>query len=349
MFVVNKPYLFNKDLFLERVNTILDSGVWGNGGYFQTFLENHISEKLGCQYTLAVSNATIGLMMSAKAMGGKRCLMPSFTFSAAAGACRWLDIDIVYGDIDKYYGLDAKEIYSRKEFDFVMPANLFGNVCNSLVMNNPYPTIFDNAHAMGVIGDNGYVGSKETISVFSGHPLKFCGGSEIGVITCNDRDLAGKIKEIRNFGFMLNSGAREGELGSSGINGKCSEIAAAMYLTQLEYMEEIREHYKTIHQTYEKLLPNIIKRKNAGVSNYSYVVCETANRDRVIQKLNDRGVYPRTYFTPLHTTKPYKDKINLPCTMRISSDIITLPTGLTINVSDVEYICRIINGVLKNG
>ena len=366
-FVVGKPKLINKSLFMKRVEDIIDSQVWSNNGPYVKKLEDALSEYFGVDHVIAVNNATIGLQLALE--GCKHyynwlyelekeqtltCLVPSFTFIATVSALVNTGIMPLYGDIDNDYCLDVKELEDglEPEYDMVMPVNVFGNLCDrEFNMDMLRPTVFDNAHSTGVYNESesAYVGADCMLGVSSLHCTKILSGFEGGFITCADSDTATYIRELRNFGYQINSGVREGNvIHLSGTNAKMSEIQAAMALTQLENIQEIQEVYFNNHKEYERLLPDIIKPKNNNFSNYSYVIGELDNRDRIIDELNKDNIFPRSYFKPVHHMEAYRQNVSLPNTERIAQRIIAFPTGLDISKKDIEFICDKVNKAIIN-
>lgn len=365
VFNVGVPKAFNKALMLKRIDEILSGSSWGNNGYYVQAVEDYIKEYVGCNDAVLVSNATDGLELSIRAhlktfdflkdfdLDELTCLMPSFTFVAAASVCKRLGIGVTYGDITKDFCLDPKSLEGIPEWDFIIPASLFGNqLDNSFYGENTYPTIVDNAHSLGCFNEplSCYVGNDCEAGVFSLHSTKLGGSGEAGIITCKSTETADYIREMRSFGYGK-SDDREGRVDSVGGNFKVTEVQAALALTQLENIQEIQEHYFNVHQEYERLLPNLIKQKNNMFSNWSYVVVQVdaRKRDSIISRMNQDGIFPRTYFKPLHHMSVYKENINLPMTDKISSEIMCLPTGLTISLEDVQYISRSLANAIKEG
>lgn len=347
-YYVGKPKLFNRDLLFKRIQDILDSSIWTNNGQYVEAAESYLEEYLGAKHVIMVSNATVGLEMALSLYSdpGRVCSLPSFTFVATVLAAKRAGFSIQYHDIDDHYLIDDSNVPID---NVLIPCNLFGNIKTSL--NHLGQTVFDNAHALSVCNqDSGqYAGSDCTLSVFSLHSTKVCGVGEGGFITTFEDGIAEYLREFRNFGYIPGSGAREGLLGwVEGTNAKMSEFQAAIALTQLENLQEIIEYYFNIHKEYERLLPDLIKPKNTMFSNFSYVVAELGNRDRIIEELNKSNIFPRSYFTPLHQVPAHYQDVFLPNTERIAKKIMCLPTGLTIQMSDVKFICSKIREAQKN-
>lgn len=360
-YVVGRPYLLNKELFFKRAEEIIDSHKWGNNGRYVLELEEYIKEYLGCNHVIAVSNASIAIEFALEeikrrlAYKNRRltCLVPSFTFVSTISAIKRAGIDIKYTDIDDYYCISEKDILN-KSWDFILPVNLFGNLPCKEAYQYWYTTVVDAAHSLGVYHESAgaYVGADTNISAFSLHSTKIGGSGECGFITCEDSATAEYMRQLRNFGYDTNSGKREGNVVSVGTNAKISEMQAALALTQLESLQEIQNHYYEVYQEYKRCLDGlgIFKEKNNYFSNYSYIVLEVdpLKRDRIVDELAIDNIFARTYFTPVHTFEPYKQDVDLPNTERVAKSIICMPTGLTVQKKDVQFICttlrRLING-----
>ena len=78
-----KPYV--TDEVKARVCEVLDSGHLTEGGVTRE-LEEAIKNYIGCNYTIAVSNCTVGLEIALKAVGvgpGDEVIVPGYTFMAS--------------------------------------------------------------------------------------------------------------------------------------------------------------------------------------------------------------------------------------------------------------------------
>lgn len=364
-YVIGRPRILNRELFLKRVEDILDSNIYSNSGQYEILAEQEICDFLECKHAIMVSNATLGLEIVLQTLvdrfqiGGQRlkALVPSFTFIASVSSLLRLGIDPVFADIDNDYCMDFYDAQAKvKQADIILPVNLFGNLAQEDLkyLGTYQETVFDCAQSMGCFNDveQKYSGDYGLASIFSFHSTKiFSACGEGGVITTNNDDLAEKVRELKNFGYKRNSGLREGLIVTQGAtNCKIPELMCASILTQLESRESILEHYFNIHQRYKLWLGDLIKDKNCYFSNYSYVIAELDNRDRIIEQLNKSNIFPRTYFSPIHLMKPFKKYSNGPLenTERIAKRIMALPTGLTISIEDVDFICNRLLEAIKD-
>ncbi len=351
MLVIGKPLILNKELFLKRVEDILDSGIFSNNGPYTEYLESFLKEYLGVKYVVAVNNATSALDICLAFLKTKhpfgQIVVPSFTFVASVHSIVRAGFEPVFADIDDNFCLDMESVDARVNPSTVaiMPVNLFGNY------NNPanfarYRDLFiinDSAQAFGVFleEEDQYAGTFGNCEIMSFHPTKLAGGFEGGIITTNNSEIAEFAIQYRNFGFTPNAGP-QGEIGPIiGTNYKINEIQSCAILTQIENLEEIQSHYYDCFAAYRRLLPDWIKliQPNVYFSNFSYIVAKVHPklRDGLVNYLYSAGIFARTYFSPIHRSKPYAERfghLELPNTDKLASECFCLPTGLHITPED---------------
>src|SRR5262249_16733640 len=156
----------------------------------------------------------------------------------------------------------------------------------------------------------------------------------------NNDGLAQQARLMRNFGFTSYD-----HVASLGINGKMSEVCAAMGLTNLESMDEFIAVNQRNYQQYAEELAGLtgitlVANDEQEKCNYQYVVLEIdmdqtiVSRDELLQVLYSEKVLARRYFYPgCHRMAPYKTTLTgrqLPETERISERVLSLPTGTSL-------------------
>jgi dTDP-4-amino-4,6-dideoxygalactose transaminase len=205
------------------------------------------------------------------------------------------------------------------------------------------------------------IGNFGLAEVFSFHATKFVNSGEGGAVVTNDDDLASRIRLMKNFGFA----AGYDNVIHIGINGKLSEMAAALGITNLEAMEEIISVNRRNHIAYRKGLARIpgvslVAYDDSERSNYQYVVVELdetqagLSRDQLVRLLHAERVLARRYFFPgCHRMQPYRSyfphaNLLLPNTERIAGQVIVLPTGTAVGPAEIQIICDIIRFAVAN-
>lgn len=345
---VGRPNVLNRDLFLSRVNQILDSKQFSNNGPFVTELEKRVASYLQVKHCIAVTNATIGLELVLSAMNlSGQVITPSFTFIATANAISRVGLEPVFCDVADNGLIDPSKVESLISSDTkaILAVNSYGNVCDVVSLEaiarlNGLKLIFDSAHGLGVSNNGQKVGGFGDAEVFSLHATKFITGFEGGLITTNNDVLANKLKLVRNFGF---TGYEKIEC--QGTNAKLSEIHAAMALTNLEHIDEIVQHNKRNYEAYKSSLPSefsLLEFPESVDSNFQYIVTRTAPvcRDFVVEYLHENQILVRKYFSPgAHMHVPYNKKTyHLPVTDAWSNSVICFPTGQDIDVEIIKEI-----------
>lgn len=352
-FVVGKPNVLNRELFLERVKQVLDTAIHTNDGPFVRQLEGLVQELLAVPYCLAVANATqaLELLLESVAIDGE-VIVPSFTFVATVHAVVRSNLTPVFCDVDSRGLIDCDHleqlISSRTRC--ILPVNVYGNVCDisrlkEIADKHKLALIYDSAHALGVKTGGLAVGGFGDAEVFSLHATKFISGFEGGLITTRSPELAASLKMARNFGFVDYDAVE-----SMGTNAKLSEIQAAMALTNLECMPEIIAHNRQIFDIYKQALQPplyLIEPSPAEESNFQYVPvrCPAAFRDAIVKSLMADGILARRYFFPgVHRMKAYQHmQVVLPQTDILANSVICLPTGRAISTDDAQLIASAAN------
>ena len=166
------------------------------------------------------------------------------TFIATAHALQWQQITPVFCDIDpRTHTLDPAP---RRGADHAAH-HAASSACTSgagratcealdeIADRRGLTLMFDAAHAFGCTHGGRMIGGFGAAEVFSFHATKFFNTLEGGAVVTNDDQLARKIRLMKNFGF-----AGYDNVIYIGTNGKMTEAAAAMGLTSLESLEDVR-------------------------------------------------------------------------------------------------------------
>ena len=171
---------------------------------------------------------------------------------------------------------------------------------------------------------------------------------EGGALFCYDEQLRHKMFYSHNFGH---NGPLE--FHGLGINGKISELQAAMGLAVLPHMNEIIESRKKVVDFYDQnldfsRLQGLKIRENTNW-NYSYypVVFETEEVLLKVQSaLNQEKIFPRRYFYPSLNTIDYTKGTSMPISKSRASRVLCLPLAYGMQETDLNKICEIINAYL---
>jgi len=365
---VGRPNIGSRQKFSSRLNDILDRRWLTNDGPYVSEFEQRIIELTGVKHCIVTCNATIALEIAIRALGLKgEVILPSFTFIATAHALQWQEITPVFCDIDpQSHTIDPEAIERliKPETTGILAVNLWGRHCDiaaleEIAERHGLKLLFDSAHAFGCSYKGRMIGGFGDAEVFSFHATKFLNSMEGGAVVTDDDELAQRTRLMRNFGFTSYD-----QVASLGINGKMSEVCAAMGVTNLESMNDFIAVNHRNYKQYEEELAGIegvtlVPNDEEERCNYQYVVLEidvdqtVVSRDELMKVLHSENVLARRYFYPgCHRMAPYNSTLpglSLPETERISDRVLSLPTGTSISPADISSICEIIRIAVDNG
>ncbi|MFM6131672.1 MAG: DegT/DnrJ/EryC1/StrS family aminotransferase [Sphaerospermopsis kisseleviana] len=366
---VGRPNIGKSDVFLRRVEQILERRWLSNDGPMVREFEQRIADLLGVRNVIAVCNATVGIELASKALGlSGEVILPSYTFVATAHALQWQGIKPVFADMDPAtHNINAREIESliTPQTTGIVGVHVWGRACDtatieSVAAKHGLKVMYDASHAFGCSAGGTMIGNFGEAEVFSFHATKFVNCLEGGAVVTNNDELAEKMRLMRNFGFKGFD-----NVVYLGVNGKMNEVCAAMGLTNLEAMDEVIAVNRRNYLSYCEALQSVpgvsvISYDPAERNNYQYVVIEVdpevcpRNRDEIVDALHAENVIARKYFWPAcHRMEPYRTMqpdawTMLPETERVAARVIVLPTGQTVDTDTVLRICGIIRGVIKS-
>ncbi len=364
---VGRPNIGDRDRFLSRVSGILERRWLSNDGPMVREFEATVAARLGVKHCVAMCNATVALEIASKALDLEgEVILPSYTFIATAHALQWQGITPIFADMEpETHNIDPAKIEEliTPHTTGIIGVHVWGRACDTeaieaIAEKHKLRVMYDASHGFGCSIDGRMLGNFGACEVFSFHATKFINCFEGGAVVTNDDALAEKMRLMRNFGFKGFD-----NVVYLGVNGKMSEVCAAMGLTNLEAMEEIVAVNKRNYLTYCDELRSVagvsvIRYEPEEKNNYQYVVIEVdpdvcpRNRDEIVEALHAENVIARKYFWPgCHQMEPYRttqpDAGNhLPGTERVAARVVVLPTGQTIDESTVRRVCRIIRAAV---
>ena len=362
---VTQPYLPPLDEFLPYLEKIWANKILTNGGPFHQQLEQALCDHLGLEHIALFTNGTLALVTALQALRitGEVITTP-YSFVATSHSLLWNGIKPVFVDIDpNTLNLDPAKIEAAitPQTTAIMPVHCYGHPCDveaiqKIADNYNLKVIYDAAHAFGVQDAGGSILRHGDLSVLSFHATKVFNTFEGGAIVCPDAKTKLRIDQLKNFGFV-----DEVTVVAPGINGKMSELNAAIGLLQLEHIDQAIARRKEIDMTYRELFKDVsgihcLKDAGEKVANYAYFpilvdVNYPISRDALYQKLKDNGIYARRYFYPLISDFPMYRGLssaalsNLPVARKMANEVICLPIYPDLLTDKVEIIIQLIHKV----
>lgn len=354
MINVTKSFFPPIEIYHEQVERIWENEWLTNRGNLLQELEVALMKYLNTSNILVLNNGTIPLQIALKLLGNNGDIITTpFSYIATTSSIVWENCNPIFVDIHpRYLTIDEEKIQDAitSKTTAILATHVFGNPCNieaieSIATKHNLKVIYDAAHCFGVQYKGRSIFDYGDISTCSFHATKLFHTGEGGALFSVDEELRNKAFYSHNFGHNGPT-----DFHGLGINGKVSELQAAMGLSVLPFMSEILESRKRICEYYNaNLESDIVKKLEIREDtqwNYSYypVVFKTKKDLLTTQKkLNEQNIFPRRYFHPSLNTIEYVDGASMPISEDISSKILCLPLYHGLRMVECDQIVQIIN------
>lgn len=374
---------------IEYVTRVLRSGRLSLGPMLEAF-ESRIAGCVGRRYAVATNSGTSALHLMVQALGigpEDEVLTTSFSFAASANCLLYERAVPVFVDIEPAtLNLDPRELQDIVAHDYewnparrvllnrctgralkaILPVHIFGAPCDlapilDLARQYRLRVLEDACEALGAEYQGRPVGSFGDAAAFAFFPNKQITAGEGGMIVTDSAHIAQLCRSLRNQGRDDSSAwLRHARLG---YNYRLSDLHGALGLAQLERLEELLDARARVASLYTQVLagtPEIVLPRDPTTGKRSWfvyvirVVAESCvqPRDCLMQRLLERGIDCRPYFTPIHR-QPYFQKFRqstqraLPHTDEAADQCLALPFFPDMTEAQVAEVCGAVREVLR--
>ena len=353
---INIPIVGKEEI--AAVTSILTNGTLTSaanlgGKYVQDF-EKSVASFVNSKYAIAVNSGTAALQAALYALDvkkGDEVLVPSFTFVATANAVVSTGANPIFVDILKEnYTMDFSDLEKKitRKTRAIIPVHLYGNVAiierlSEISKKYNIPIIEDSAQSLGSTYKGKHTGTFFEMGCYSMYPAKVMTAGEGGLVVTNNKNLRDKLLMIRNHGMICGYDTK-----IFGLNLRLPEISAAIATIQMKKLPQFLESRKNNAKLLSELISDLkvvlpTERKNENVNWYLYTI-STNKRDKLLKKLNKKGIGAATYYpTPVHKTPFYKLKTKLPITDWASLHVLSLPIHPNVTQKNIEFIAKIMH------
>ena len=363
--------IYTDDEDVNLITKIVKRGTnWALGSEIEEF-ENAIKEYVGVDYCLTLNSGTSALhatLIANNISENDEVIVPSFSFISTANSVLFNNSIPVFADIEKEnFGLDPVSIKNciTEKTKCIMPMDYGGRSCKineikEISQEKNLLLIEDAAESLGSHVHDHQVGSLSDSAIFS-----FCGNKilttgEGGAVVTNSKEVYEKIKLIRSHGRMDSKNYFENVNPSDylqlGYNWRMSSITAALGISQLSKLDKIirmrKNNAKEITSKISKHPEITIPKETSDYENihqmYSILLPTENIRNNLQNFLTEKRIFSKVYFTPIHLTSFYKQKlkiksVELPITEEISSRILTLPLYPNMTKEEKNYLTETIS------
>ena len=351
--LVTKSFLPPMEEYIRHLQPAWKNNQLTNGGPLLLQLIEELKKYLNVPHVLVTANGTLSLQIAIKALEleGEIITTP-FSYIATSATIAWQGCKPVYVDIERdYWCIDADQIEQAitPATTAILATHVFGNPCNvdkidEIARRYNLKVIYDGAHCFDVNYNDKSIFNYGDVSVCSFHATKLFHTAEGGCLITQNEKLLEKMIWLHNSGH---NGTEDYH--GLGINGKASELQAAMGLAVLPYVKsliESREQRATIYN--ELLNPELqrIRMREGTDWNYCYypVAFETEKKMLAVKDaLNAMQIYPRRYFYPALNKVGYLGRQQMPAAEDIASRILCLPMYHDLGIESIKQIISVIN------
>jgi perosamine synthetase len=346
---------------LKNVTEAVKSGWVSSKGKFIEDFENLFAKYINVRYGVATSNGTTALHLALVALGigpHDEVIVPNLTFAATINAVVYVGAKPVIVDVDpNYWCLDPdklkKAITSRTKA--IIPVHIYGHPCDmgaimEIADHYGLYVIEDAAEAHGAEYKGRKVGSFGDIACFSFYGNKIITTGEGGMCLTNNKELAEKIKILRDHGMNPKKKYWHDIIG---FNYRMTNLQAALGVAQLKKIEKFIKRKRKIAKLYAEELSSIngitlhpeMPWAKCVYWLYSILVNEKetgVNRDKLTKRLQNYGIETRNFFYPLHEMPLYNKyaKSSCPVSSNLSRKGLNLPSSLKLEEEDISYITK---------
>lgn len=323
----------------QAVRDPLASG-WLTQGPRVAEFEKAFAVRHGVTHALATTSCTTGLHLILAAMGigpEDEVIVPAFTWVATANVVVYCGATPVFADVDRRTNnIDPVDVARRitPRTKAVIAVHLFG-LCADMdalraVVPVNIPIIEDAACAAGASYKGRSAGALGLAAAFSFHPRKSITTGEGGMVTTNDKELAGMADMLRNHGASISEEQRHKgprpyllpEFNLLGFNYRMTDLQGAVGRVQLGKLDRFIEEraqwaafYTESLADIDWLLPPEVQKdcRHAWQAYVLYVNPEKAPlpRNEIMERLQAMGISTRPGTHAVHMLGYYAQRFHL--------------------------------------
>jgi dTDP-4-amino-4,6-dideoxygalactose transaminase len=368
----------------DEINEVVDSlkSGWITTGPKVTRFEEDFKAYVGSPYAVPLSSATAGLHLIMLCLGlspGDEVITTPMTFAATVSMIVRAGAKPVLADIDTdTLNIDAAKIRAKitERTKAILPVHFAGQPCDmdaifALAKKFDLRVIEDAAHAVGTEYKGKRIGSFDSVSVFSFHPIKNITTGEGGMVCTRDEALAEEISLMKFHGMSKEAWKRHESSGTPnydimlpGFKYNMMDIQAALGIHQLRKLDAFIAKRTEIAQYYNSAFKDVEEMKTPAPVPYDYrhawhlytplirVEKLAIDRDRFMEELKKENIGTGLHFKAVHHHPYYRQTLNiapgeLPNADYASNRILSLPLFPRMTMDDARDVVEAVKRVIS--
>jgi dTDP-4-amino-4,6-dideoxygalactose transaminase len=350
---VTAPSLAPLEEYAELLRNAWETGILTHHGPIVQELERRLKEVLKMDNLITVTNGTIAIQMAIRALDLKgEIITTPFTWVATINSIIWENCTPVFVDIDEEtLNIDPAKIEAAINYrtSAIMGVHVFSNPCDveaidEIAKKHNLKVIYDGAHAMSVDYKGKSVFEYGDISTVSFHATKLFNTGEGGACFAPDDEVLERLRRLRFFGHNDKK-----EIVDMGLNGKMTELHAALGVANLKYADMVLVRRKEIYEGLKDISSLRFQKFDSKSYNYSYMPIIFESEElllKVMKKLNEKDIYPRRYFYPsMNTITSLAPYSSMPISEKIAECVLCLPSFTQLENDKIDEIITIIRAL----
>jgi perosamine synthetase len=329
-------------------------------------LEQEFCALAGTTHAVAVSSGTTALVAALEALGvgeGDEVITSPFTFVATLNAILEAGATASFVDIGDDFTISGDAVASAigASTRAVMPVHLYGLPAGmgsivQVAADHGVAVVEDASQAHGASVDGRPVGSFG-IGCFSLYATKNLTAGEGGVVTCNDDEIADRLRLLRNQGMR-----ERYRYEIAGHNYRLTDLQAALVLPQLARLAALTARRRANAEILDDALatvpglvcPIVPSGRDHVWHQYTVRITPDArcDRDELARCLLERGIqtgvyYPRVVFDhECYREHPRVKVGEVPNARAAAQEVLSLPVHPGLSESDVGRVAAAVREVL---
>jgi dTDP-4-amino-4,6-dideoxygalactose transaminase len=355
----------NRQAMIEAVTRVIDSGWYVLGQEVNAF-EQEFASYCGSQHCVGMANgldALVLILRAWKELGkikeGDEVIVPANTYIASVLAITENRLKPVLVEPDaRSYNLCPQTLRQAitPKTKAIVAVHLYGQLAPmkeimDLANEHNILVLEDSAQAHGASVDGKRAGNWGHASGFSFYPGKNLGAlGDAGAMTTNDAQLAETVRALGNYGSH-----KKYENIYHGLNSRLDEMQAALLRVKLQHLDAETTVRQQIAAAYAQGITNKLVTlpidptvTMANLQNHVFhlFVVRVKARAAFQAHLKAAGIDTLIHYPiPPHRQQAYSEyhHLSLPLTETIHHEVVSLPIGPTMAMTDVAKVISAVN------
>jgi Predicted pyridoxal phosphate-dependent enzyme apparently involved in regulation of cell wall biogenesis len=365
---------------IAAVSEVLRSG-WITTGPQTAQFEQELADYSDTKYAVALNSATAGMELILKVLGiggDDEVITTPYTYAATSNVLVHRGIKPTFVDTKKdSFLIDEQKIDEAitPKTKAIMTVDIAGVPVDYDVIRKVLKAknreditlISDSAHSFGATYKGQKVGGQMDFHVFSFHAIKNLTTAEGGAITFNNNSFHGKDNLFKEFKYTslhgqtkdafakMQAGAWQYDILTDGFKCNMTDIMAAIGRVQLRRYEKMLQKRAELHAVYSQMLGMKgwailpFEENDEVQTNYHLYTLRLRGfneekRNRVIEKMGEKGIATNVHFRPLPMFTLYRNLgyrlEDYPNAHAQYVNEITLPLYSKLSVEEAEYVAQ---------